>query len=66
MYILLIGYLFVIVMFAAVVGASNWVLGLFFFITLAVLPTWLIFWLKRSVQKKKAETKLEQQNLEQE
>ncbi|WP_297572507.1 hypothetical protein [uncultured Deefgea sp.] len=66
MYILLIGYLFVIVMFAAVVGASNWVLGLFFFTTLAVLPTWLIFWLKRSMQKKKVETKLEQQNLEQE
>jgi len=53
MYILLIGYLFVIVMFAAVVGASNWVLGLFFFVVLAVLPTWFIFWLQRRIQKKK-------------
>ena len=59
MYILLIGYLFVIVMFSAVVGASNWVLGLFFFVLLAVLPTWLIVLLKRSVQRKKAETKIE-------
>lgn len=53
MYILLIGYLFVIVMFAAVVGASNWALGLFFFVVLAVLPTWFIFWLQRRIQKKK-------------
>ncbi|MBM5572813.1 MULTISPECIES: hypothetical protein [Deefgea] len=53
MYILLIGYLFVIVMFAAVVGASNWVFGLFFFVVLAVLPTWFIFWLQRRIQQKK-------------
>jgi hypothetical protein len=60
MYILLIGYLFVIVMFSAVVGASNWPLGLFFFVLLAVLPTWLIVLIKRSVQRKKAEVKIEQ------
>ena len=56
MYILLIGYLFVIVMFAAVVGASNWALGLFFFVVLAVLPTWFIFWLQRRIQKKKQDS----------
>ncbi|MGL4995168.1 MAG: hypothetical protein ACRC01_06175 [Deefgea sp.] len=55
MYILLIGYLFVVVMFAAVVGASNWVLGLFFFVVLAVMPTWFIVWLQRRIQKKKIE-----------
>lgn len=55
MYILLIGYLFVIVMFCAVVGASNWPLGLFFFVMLAVLPTWFIFWLQRRIQRKKQE-----------
>ncbi|WP_027469263.1 hypothetical protein [Deefgea rivuli] len=55
MYILLIGYLFVVVMFSAVVAASKLFLGLFFFVVLAVLPTWLIFWLKRSVQKKRVE-----------
>ncbi len=60
MYILLIGYLFVIVMFSAVVGAGNLALGLFFFILLAVMPTWLIFWLKRSMQKKQVEISQDQ------
>jgi hypothetical protein len=45
-------------MFSAVVGASNWALGLFFFILLAVVPTWLIVLLKRSVQRKQAEVKV--------
>ena len=62
MYILLIGYLFVVVMFAAVVGASKWALGLFFFIILAVLPTWFIFWLQRRIQNKKAEVLAEKNN----
>ncbi|QZA76886.1 hypothetical protein K4H28_11240 [Deefgea tanakiae] len=62
MYILLIGYLFVVVMFAAVVGASKWALGLFFFIVLAVLPTWFIFWLQRRVQKKKIEVQVDKEN----
>ena len=59
MYILLIGYLYVIVMISAVTGASNLPLGLFFFVVLGVLPTWLIFWLTRSKQRKKASLQAE-------
>ncbi|AOY01722.1 hypothetical protein [Jeongeupia sp. USM3] len=56
MYILLIGYLYVVVMFAAASGsvakAIVWI-GL-----LGVLPTWLLIWLKRRgqiVRERKAE-----------
>ncbi|SMC26164.1 hypothetical protein SAMN02745857_02391 [Andreprevotia lacus DSM 23236] len=48
MYILLIGYLYVIVMFAAGTGdpakAAVWI------VLLAVLPTWLFIWIKRRGQ----------------
>ncbi|WP_432721731.1 hypothetical protein R0381_002175 [Jeongeupia wiesaeckerbachi] len=48
MYILLIGYLYVVVMFAAASGsiakAVVWI------VLLGVLPTWLLVWLKRRGQ----------------
>ncbi|MDR3426257.1 hypothetical protein [Silvimonas sp.] len=58
MYILLIGYLYVILMIA--VGTGSVALGGAFILFLGVLPTWLIFWLKRGGQIKKAEKCAEQ------
>lgn len=58
MYILLIGYLYVILMIA--VGTGSVALGGAFILFLGVLPTWLIFWLKRGGQIKKAEKRAEQ------
>jgi Flp pilus assembly protein TadB len=52
MYILLIGYLYVIGMLAVASGSVP--LGLFFVLVLGVLPTWLILWLKRAGQIKRA------------
>ncbi|WP_410497442.1 hypothetical protein [Chitinibacter sp. S2-10] len=52
MYIILIGYLFVIVMMS--LGAGSITVGLFYFLFLAVLPTWGALALKRSIQRSKA------------
>ncbi|WP_051258835.1 hypothetical protein [Chitinibacter tainanensis] len=52
MYIVLIGYLFVVIMMS--LGAGSITVGLFYFIFLAVLPTWGILALRRSVQRGKA------------
>ncbi|MBE9609966.1 hypothetical protein [Chitinilyticum piscinae] len=61
MYILLIGYLYVILMFSAALIASKGVIyGLLVFVLLGVLPSWLLFWVKRRGQivraRKAAET----------
>jgi hypothetical protein len=52
MYIILIGYLFVVVMMS--LGAGSITVGLFYFLFLAVIPTWGILALKRSIQRSKA------------
>jgi hypothetical protein len=52
MYIVLIGYLFVVVMMS--LGAGSITVGLFYFVFLAVLPTWGLMLLKRSIQRSKA------------
>lgn len=52
MYIILIGYLFVVVMMS--LGAGSITVGLFYFLFLAVLPTWGLLALKRSIQRSKA------------
>ncbi|WP_373976244.1 hypothetical protein NT239_05570 [Chitinibacter sp. SCUT-21] len=52
MYIILIGYLFVVVMMS--LGAGSITVGLFYFIFLAVLPTWGLLLIKRSIQRGKA------------
>ncbi|MBB5192947.1 Flp pilus assembly protein TadB [Silvimonas terrae] len=57
MYILLIGYLYVIGMLAVCSGSVA--LGGFFVVVLGVLPTWLILWLKRAGQIKRAERQAE-------
>ncbi|WP_200916846.1 hypothetical protein [Jeongeupia sp. HS-3] len=60
MYILLIGYLYVVVMFAAASGsiakAIVWIL------LLGVLPSWLIVWLKRRGQIVRARKMAEAEN----
>jgi hypothetical protein len=58
MYILLIGYLYVIAMLA--VASGSVALGLFFIVVLGILPTWLWLWLKRAGQIKKAARLAEQ------
>ncbi|GGP20513.1 hypothetical protein [Silvimonas iriomotensis] len=57
MYILLIGYLYVIGMMA--IASGSLALGVFFIVVLGVLPTWLILWLKRAGQIKKAQKQAE-------
>ncbi|WP_348944103.1 hypothetical protein ABHF33_11545 [Chitinibacter sp. FCG-7] len=52
MYIVLIGYLFVVVMMS--LGAGSITVGVFYFLFLAVLPTWGVLALKRSIQRSKA------------
>ena len=58
MYILLIGYLYVIVMVAAT--SANPVKGLLWVLLLGVLPVWLIVGLKRRGQRRRAERRREQ------
>ncbi|WP_028455502.1 hypothetical protein [Chitinilyticum litopenaei] len=51
MYILLIGYLYVILMFsAALVPGKGVVYALLVFGLLGFLPAWLLFWIKRRGQ----------------
>ncbi|GGP26325.1 hypothetical protein [Silvimonas amylolytica] len=57
MYILLIGYLYVIGMMA--IASGSLALGGFFIVVLGILPTWLILWLKRAGQIKSAERQAE-------
>ncbi|QLG86798.1 hypothetical protein HQ393_00255 [Chitinibacter bivalviorum] len=52
MYIILIGYLFVVIMMS--LGAGSITVGVFYFLFLAVLPTWGLLALKRSIQRSKA------------
>ncbi|GAA5786582.1 hypothetical protein GCM10007860_23880 [Chitiniphilus shinanonensis] len=57
MYIVLIGYLYVIVMLAA--GTGDVVKGGLLFLFLGFLPSWLWFWLKRQGQIKRAAKRAE-------
>ncbi|WP_255987772.1 hypothetical protein [Chitinolyticbacter albus] len=57
MYIILIGYLYVIVMFAA--GTGDVIKGGLLFFFLGFLPAWLLFWLKRKGQIKRTEDRAE-------
>ena len=52
MYIILIGYLYVIFMIA--VASGSLVKGVAFLFFLGLLPAWLVFWLKRRGQIKRA------------
>lgn len=58
MYIILIGYLYVIVMFAA--GTGDVIKGGLLFFFLGVLPSWLLFWLKRQGQLTRARKQAEE------
>ncbi|XZG71233.1 hypothetical protein ACTSKR_05005 [Chitinibacteraceae bacterium HSL-7] len=57
MYIVAIGYLYVIVMLAA--GTGDPVKGGLLLFFLALLPTWLWLWLRRKGQIKRAERRAE-------
>ncbi|GAB7129455.1 hypothetical protein [Amantichitinum ursilacus] len=59
MYIVLIGYLYVIFMIAVTMGSV--LKGVIFFFFLGFLPAWLIFWLKRRGQLKRQEMAAEKQ-----
>ncbi|UXY17125.1 hypothetical protein N8I74_08975 [Chitiniphilus purpureus] len=59
MYIVLIGYLYVIVMLAA--GTGDPAKGIALVVMLGLLPTWLWFWLRRQGQIKRAQKRAEQQ-----
>ncbi|WP_211251836.1 hypothetical protein [Andreprevotia chitinilytica] len=57
MYILLIGYLYVVVMFA--VATADPAKAVVWIVLLGALPTWLIIWIKRRGQVKRIEKRAE-------